>query len=142
MREEFLSQRKFIAAQFKDVEIKVDGRFNEVDGRFNEIERQFQEAERQTHIQFKEVEKQFDKKIDGVDKKIDGVDKKLSDRLNHIQNASRNFLRTRGWEEISPVGSPDVRGATQIPDHFPRNIRHFWNLKDPKLSKSSAIVYR
>ncbi len=142
MREEFLSQRKFIAHQIKDVEVKVDGRFNEV-------KEQSQDAEENMRTQFKEVEKQFEnaeEKMDGrfkdVYKKIDGVDKKMRDYLNHMQKASRNFLRIRGWEEIYPVGSLDPHGGIQTPDYFPRNIRHFWRLKDPKLSKSPVTKSR
>ena len=140
MREEFLSQREFIARQIKEVEIKVDGRFNEVDkkmekmdGRFNEVDKKMEEVD-------KKMEK-MDGRFNEVDKKIDGVDNKIRDYLNHIQKASRNFLRIRGWEEIYPVGSLDPHGGIQTPDYFPRNVKYFWRLKDPTQSKSSVVNF-
>jgi len=165
MREEFLSQREFIAHQIKEVEIKVDGRFNEVEkrsedaeekmrARFKEAEKQFEDAEEKMHRRFKEADKKMDgrfnevdkkleekmekmdRRFNEVDKKIDGVDNKIRDYLNHMQKASRNFLRTRGWEEIYAVGSLDPHGGIQTPDYFPRNVRHFWRLKDATQSKS------
>ncbi len=156
MREEFFSQREFIAHQIKEVEIKVDGRFNEVEKRSEDAEEKmrarFKEADKKMDGRFNEVDKKLeekmekmdrrfnkvDKKLDEVDKKIDGVDNKMRDYLNHMQKASRNFLRTRGWEEIYPVGSLDPHGGIQTPDYFPRNVRHFWRLKDPTQSKSSV----
>lgn len=120
MREEFLSQREFIAHQIKEVEIKVDGRFNEVEKRSEDTE--------------EKMRARFNK----VDKKIDGMDNKMRDYLNHMQKASRNFLRTRGWEEIYPMGSLAPHGGIQTPDYFPRNVRHFWRLKDATQSKSSV----
>jgi DNA anti-recombination protein RmuC len=183
MREEFLSQREFIAHQIKEVEIKVDGRFNEVEkrsedaeekmrARFKEVEKQFEDAEEKMHRRFKEADKKMDgrfnevdkkleekmekmdrrfnevdkkleekmekmdRRFNEVDKKIDGVDNKIRDYLNHMQKASRNSLRTRGWEEIYAVGSLDPHGGIQTPDYFPRNVRHFWRLKDATRSKS------
>lgn len=127
MREEFLSQREFIAHQIKEVEIKVDGRFNEV-------EKRSEDTEEKMRARFNKV----DKKLDEVDKKIDGMDNKMRDYLNHMQKASRNFLRTRGWEEIYPMGSLAPHGGIQTPDYFPRNVRHFWRLKDATQSKSSV----
>ena len=58
--------------------------------------------------------------------------------FNHMQKASRNFLRTRVWEEIYPVGSFDSHGGIQTPIYFPRNVSHFWKLKNPTQSKSSV----
>ena len=87
---------------------------------------------------FNEVDKKLEdleKKMDG---RIDGVNNNMRDYLNHMQKASRNFLRIRGWEEIYPVGSLDSHGGIQTPDYFPRNVRHFWRLKDPTQSKSSV----
>jgi seryl-tRNA synthetase len=165
MREEFLSQREFIAHQIKEVEIKVDGRFNEVekrsedaeekmhrrfkevdekmDGRFNEVDKKLEEKMEKMDRRFNEVDKKLEEKMEKmdrrfneVDKKIDGVDNKIRDYLNHMQKASRNSLRTRGWEEIYAVGSLDPHGGIQTPDYFPRNVRHFWRLKDATRSKS------
>ncbi|MCJ1461609.1 hypothetical protein MMC07_000206 [Pseudocyphellaria aurata] len=81
----------------------------------------------------------MDRRFKEVNKKIDGVNNNMRDYLNHIQKASRNFLRTRGWEEIYPVGSLDSHGGIQTPADFPRNVRHFWRLKDPTQSKSSVV---
>jgi len=100
MREEFLSQREFIAHQIKEVEIKVDGRFNEV-------EKRSEDTEEKMRARLNKV----DKKLDEVDKKIDGMDNKMRDYLNHMQKASRNFLRIRGWEEIYPMGSLAPHGG-------------------------------
>jgi len=145
MREEFLSQREFIAHQIKEVEIKVDGRFNEVekkmDGRFNEADKKLEEKMEKVDRRFEEVDRRFekvDRRFDEVDRRFDEVDNKMRDYLNHMQKASRNFLRTRGWEEIYPVGELDPHGGIKTPDYFPRNVRHFWRLKDPTQSKSSV----
>ena len=131
MRQEFLSQREFIANQIKEVdkkledleekmEMKFEDAKEEMDGRFNEVDKKLEDLE---------------KKMDG---RIDGVNNNMRDYLNHMQKASRNFLRIRGWEEIYPVGSLDSHGGIQTPDYFPRNVRHFWRLKDPTQSKSSV----
>lgn len=149
MREEFLSQREFIAHQINEVEIKVDGRFNEIEkrsedaeekirARFKEVEKQFEDAEEKMHGRFKEADKKMDGRFKETDKKIEEVDKKMRECLNHIQNASRNILRTRGWEAISPVGSFDPQGGVHIPKYFPRTVRHFWRLKYPPQSKQPA----
>lgn len=70
MREEFLSQREFIARQIKDVEIKVDERFKEADkkmnGRFKETDRKIEELDRKMDGRFKET----DKKIEDVAKNM------------------------------------------------------------------------
>ena len=106
--------------KFEDAKEEMDGRFNEVDKKFIKVDKKLEDLE---------------KKMDG---RIDGVNNNMRDYLNHMQKASRNFLRTRGWEEIYPVGSFDSHGGIQTPDYFPRNVRHFWRLKDPTQSKSSV----
>ena len=127
MRKEFLSQREFIANQIKEVDKKLEDAKAEMDGRFNEVDKKFED-----------LEEKMDGRFNEVDKKIDGVNNNMRDYLNHMQKASRNSLRTRGWEEIYPVGSLDSHGGIQTPDYFPRNVRHFWRLKDPTQSKSSV----
>ncbi|KAL9138291.1 MAG: hypothetical protein Q9175_000474 [Cornicularia normoerica] len=138
LRHEFLSQREFIATQIKEVEIKIDGRFREMeikmDGRFKEMDGRFKDVEKR----FEEADKKIDRHFKEVDKKVEGVDKKMRDYLNLIQNASRNYLRTRGWEAISPVGSLDPQGGMHLPEYFPRTIRHFWRLRDSSQSKLIA----
>ena len=128
MRQEFLGQRDFIATQLKEVEKKIDGRFKEVDGRFEKIDERFDKVEKKIDERFKETEKTMDRRFEESDTKMRG-------RFVHMQNASRNFLRTRGWEEIYPVGTLDARGGIHTPEHFPRTVRRFWSLKDSSQSK-------
>ena len=101
MRHEFLGQREFIASQFRDVEKRMDGRFEEVDRRFEEM------------------------------------DKRMRHFFDQVQRASRNFLRIRGWEEISPVGKLDAQGEIHTPEYFPGTVRRFWALKHPSQSELS-----
>ena len=77
----------------------------------------------------------MDRRFKEVDEQFKGVDKKMRKRFNHAQKASRNFLRTRGWEEIYPMGSFDAQGGIHIPDRFPRTVKRFWKLKDSWQSK-------
>ena len=128
MQQEFLGQRGFIATQFKEVEKKIDGRFKEMDGRFEEVDERFNKMEKKIDERFKEMEKTMDGRFEEFDTKMRGG-------FVHMQNASRNFLRTRGWEEIYPMGTLDVRGGIHTPEHFPRTVRRFWSLKDPSQSK-------
>ena len=113
MRQEFLVQREFIATQIKEVEKRMDGRFEEVekkmDGRFKEVDRRFEE-----------------------------VENRIRARFDQIQNVLRNSLRTRGWEAISPVGSLGPRGGIHFPEVFPRTIMQFWKLKETRQSKLLA----
>ncbi|KAI9796724.1 MAG: hypothetical protein M1835_003305 [Candelina submexicana] len=164
MRKEFLSQREFIANQIKEVDKKLEdakeemnGRFNKVhkkfedleekmDERFNKVDKKFEDLEEKMNERFKKVDKKFEdleekmnERFKKVDKKIDGVNNNMRDYLNHMQKASRNSLRIRGWEEIYPVGSLDSYGGIQTPDYFPRNVRHFWRLKDP--TQIDQLVY-
>jgi tetrahydromethanopterin S-methyltransferase subunit G len=71
----------------QDAEEKMHGRFEEankkVDGRFNEVEKRLEDAKEKMDGGFKEVHKQ-----------IVEVDQEMRDHLNHIQKASRSFLRT------------------------------------------------
>ena len=116
---------------------EIDKKLEEVDIRFNVVDKRFNAVDKK----LEEVDKRFnavDKKLEEVDKKIDGVNNNMRDYLNHMQKASRNSLRTRGWEEIYPVGSLDSHGGIQTPDYFPRNVRYFWRLKDLTQSKSSV----
>ena len=138
MRKEFLSQRKFIANQIKDVERKLEDVKAEMDGRFNEVDKKLEDAKEEMDGRFNEVDRKLEDLKKTMDGRIDGVNNNMRDYLNHMQKASRNFLRTRGWEEIYPVGSLDSHGGIQTPDYFPCNVRHFWRLRDPTQSKSSV----
>ena len=139
-REEFLSQRNFIACQIKEVEIKVDGRFTKIEERLEDEEEKMHarvgEVDKQIDIRFNEANKKLDGRLNEVDgklngrfnevgrrfnevnRKIDGVDKKMRDYLNHMQKASRNFLGVRGWEEIYPIGPLDLYGGIEPPGLF------------------------
>ncbi|MCJ1405930.1 hypothetical protein MMC11_009164 [Xylographa trunciseda] len=86
---------------------------------------------------FEEVETKMDRRFEEVDKKFEEVDKRITLRFEHFQKASRNFLRTRGWEEICPVGSLDSQGEIRIPEYFPRTVKRFWRLKRPSQGKQS-----
>ena len=131
IRQESLGQRDFIAAQFREFEKKVDGRFTEMDTKFDG---RFKEMDKRVDGRFTEIDKRFNE----TDKKIEAVDQKMREYLKSMQNASRNILRTRGWEAISPVGSFNPQGGLYIPKHFPRTVRHFWRLKDPPQSEQPA----
>ena len=117
MRQEFLGQRDFIANQFQ----KVDERFKEVEKKMDE--------------RFKEVEKKMDGRFKEVDERFEELDKKMRQRLDDIQKASRNFLRTRGWEAIYRVGTFDAQGGIHTPEYFPSTVKRFWGLKDSSQSK-------
>ena len=131
MRQEFLVQREFIATQIKEVEKRMDGRFEEVekkmDGRFKEVDRRFEEVEKKMDGRFKEVDRRFEE-----------VENRIRARFDQIQNVLRNSLRTRGWEAISPVGSLGPRGGIHFPEVFPRTIMQFWKLKETRQSKLLA----
>jgi len=135
IRQESLGQRDFIAAQFREFEKKVDGRFTEMDKKFDV---RFKEMDKKFDVRFKEMDKRVDGRFNETDKKIDAVDQKMREYLKSIQNASRNILRTRGWEAISPVGSFNPQGGIYTPKYFPRTVRHFWRLKDPPQSEQPA----
>ncbi|MCJ1383633.1 hypothetical protein MMC17_006747 [Xylographa soralifera] len=137
MRQEFLGQREFIASQsrgvdlrFEEIENKMNRRFDEVDKRFDEVDKKFKALEQKMDRRFEEVDKK-------MDRRFEEVDKKMRQRFDHIQKASRNFLRTRGWEEIYPVGSFDSQGSILTPQYFPRTVKRFWKLKGPSQSKQS-----
>ena len=88
MREEFLSQRKFIAHQIKEIKIKVDERFNE-------MKKRFENAKKKTRARFKETNKMMNERFKRTDKKIEEMNKKMKEYFNYIHNASRNILRIR-----------------------------------------------
>lgn len=122
MRQEFLSQREFIASQsrgieekIKEVEKKMDGRFEEVDGRFGEME------------------KKMDGRFEKVDERFQKVDDDIRDIKAHLSNAAaitRNGRIRRMHEPIhlikvlKPTADPDKfvwASHSQVPKHM-KNI--------------------
>lgn len=130
MSQEFLSQRKFIASQIKNVKIKIDERFKKVKNKMNEQFEDVKKRFKKVKARFKKVKKKLNRHFKKVDKKVEEMNKKMRDHLSLIQNTSRNLLRIREWEAISFVKLLDFRDVTHISEHFPRTVRHFWRLKD------------
>ena len=148
MQKEFLGQRQFISSRFDEVEKRMDGQFKELekkmdrgfeevnkemDGRFKEVDERFREVDER----FKEVDRRLKELEKKIDQRFKEFDTNMRTRFEHMQNASRNFLRTRGWEEIYPVGTLDAQGGVHTPEHFPRTVKRFWSLKDPSQSTQS-----
>lgn len=113
MRQEFFDQRDFIAGQFGAVDNRFEETKNNISGRFEEIENK------------------IDQRFKGISQRFEEADRKMRHRLDHLQKASRNSLRTRGWEEIYPVGPFNDQGGVHAPKYFPHTVRRFWRLKDP-----------
>ena len=124
LEEEFLGQRLFIARQFESVNERFQELENSTNTQFEYINGRIQELEKSTTTQFEKINKQFEETNKPVDERMIA-------RLRQIENASRNFLRTRGWEQIAPVGVLDPSGKFLIPNDFPRTVRQFWDLKEP-----------
>ena len=82
--------------------------------RFKEVDRRFEKLDKKIDRRFKEVNKMFKES-----------DTKKRMRFEHIRNALRTILTTRGWEEIYPMGTIDAQSRVQIPEHFPRTVRQF-----------------
>jgi len=153
IRHEFLGQREFIASESRGMEKRIDRQFEQtvkrseemersMEKRFERVDRQFEQTVKRSEEMERSMEKRFervDRQFKEIDKQIgrrsEELDDKMRQRLEYMQNASRNILRTRGWEAISPVGSFDLQGRVCIPDYFPRTVKHFWRLKEPSQSK-------
>ncbi|KAL9591802.1 MAG: hypothetical protein Q9179_007356 [Wetmoreana sp. 5 TL-2023] len=146
IEKEFLAQRQFIAGEFRRVderflkaEQKIEQRFKEADEQFTKLERaigrRFEESERSINRRFEESERR-------IDQRFEEADRKMRQRFNHAQRASRNFLRTRGWEEIYPVGSFDAQGGLHTPQYFPRTVRSFWRLRNPSQREKLVFLVR
>lgn len=144
-RRESVLEREFIANEIRgldrrliELEKKVDGRFHEMESKmdrgFQGVENKFQEVENK----FQELENKMDRRFEELESKIDG---KLRRQLDHLHKASKNTLRTRGWEEIYPVGPLDDRGGLCIPQYFPRTVKHFWKLKMPSRREFEILTY-
>ncbi|MCJ1245701.1 hypothetical protein MMC30_002905 [Trapelia coarctata] len=123
MEQELLGQCEYIERQVHGgIVSKIDERFREADGRFDEMENKVDRR-------FEEVDRKFEE----VDRRFEEMDKKMRQRFENLQGTSRNFLRTRGWEEIYPVGVFDAQGGIHTPKYFPRTVKRFWRLRDPSL---------
>ncbi|KAL8718561.1 MAG: hypothetical protein Q9225_004320 [Loekoesia sp. 1 TL-2023] len=124
-----------LGGRFPEMENKINGRFAELeqkmDRRFEEVDGRFDKLENNMNLRFKEVDERFDKLERNIDRRFKEVDDKMRQRFDHAQKASRNFLRTRGWEDIYPVGSIDAQGGIHTPQNFPRTVRSFWRLRNP-----------
>jgi hypothetical protein len=121
--------------RFQEVEDKMDQRFQEVE---DTMDRRFQELEDTMDRGLQEVEDTMDRGFQELENKMDG---KLRQQLGHLQKASRNALRTRGWEEIYPVGPLDDHGRACIPRYFPRTVKLFWKLKMPRECEFETLAY-
>ena len=139
MRRESVSEREFIANEFRgfdrrlvELDKKTDERFQQME---DKMDRRFQEVEDKMDRRFQEMENKIDRRFQDseskTDRRFEEVDSKLRRNLDHLQKASRNALRTRGWEEIYPVGPLDDHGGVRLPQYFPRTVKLFWKLKMP-----------
>ena len=144
LEQEFLSQRKFIASQFGEITKSVE----QVGVRVQELEKsmgiQSREIE-QVGGRVQELEKSMDIQCRETNQKIElqsqTTDALLRTRLYQIENTSRNFLRTRGWEQIAPVGVLSPSGELSIPHNLPRTVQQFWNLREPDNRKFSQSLF-
>ena len=145
MRQEFLGQREFLAKQLQDREREICPQFKEITERLNTIEKKMDRQSKELRSEMDRQSKELRSEINSQNKELksmmdihsDDLDTKMRKRLGQLQNASRNYLRTRGWEEICPIGIMDAQGDIHTPEHFPRTVRRFWSLKDSSKSKSS-----
>jgi len=142
--QEFLSQREFIASQFREVdrrfeemekkmekrmdgrfeemEKRIDGRFQEVNGRFEEVNERFEEV----NERFEEVNERFRE----VDRRFDKQDVAIRDVKVQLENAAaitRNGRLRRMHQPINlirvlkPADDPDTFVWTshpQVPKHL------------------------
>ncbi|KAL8855364.1 MAG: hypothetical protein Q9178_007996 [Gyalolechia marmorata] len=134
LEQEFVGQRLFLATQFESVNERFRKLENSTRTQFENVDGRIQKLEESTTTQFEKIHKQFGeihKQFEEVNKRVDNVDERVTARLRQIENASRNFLRTRGWEQIAPVGILTPSGELSIPIGFPRTVREFWDLKEP-----------
>ncbi|KAL9124215.1 MAG: hypothetical protein Q9217_006434 [Psora testacea] len=125
MQQEFLSQREFIASQFRgvekkieevekkmdgrfeevdsrfeEVEKKMDGRFEEVHGRFEEVHGRFEEVHgrfEEVHGRFEELEKKMDGRFEELEKKMDGRFEEVEKKIDgRFQEVDRRFDKQEG----------------------------------------------
>ena len=137
MQQEFLSQREFIASQFREVEKKWDERFTQgfkqVDGRFEQLEKKMDERFEQVDERFKQVDerfKQVDERFKQVDERFDKVDCRFDDIKVQLENAAaitRNGRLRRMHQPINlikvlkPAGDPNNfiwTSHPQVPKHM------------------------
>lgn len=134
LEQEFLSQRKFIASQFGEITKSVEGLFQSTHRLIEQVGGRVQELEKSMGIQSREI----DQKIEQRSQTTDAL---LRTRLYQLENTSRNFLRTRGWEQIAPVGVLSPSGELSIPHGLPRTVQQFWNLRKPDNRKFSQSLF-
>lgn len=145
LQQEFFSQRVFNTEQFQDSKQKTKGLFTELDSRLRQRHTKLDERLKQAHTKFdsrlKQINQRFDRVETDIEKQFKDLDYKIDKRLAEfcitireqmyqVQNASLNFMKVRGYEEILPVGPFDTDGKVITPPCFPRTINRFWALKD------------
>ena len=120
----------------------------QVGGRVQELEKSMGIQSRETEQvggRVQELEKSMGIQSRETNQKIElqsqTTDALLRTRLYQIENTSRNFLRTRGWEQIAPVGVLSPSGELSIPHNLPRTVQQFWNLREPDNRKFSQSLF-
>ena len=106
IQQEFLVQRQFIASEIREVEKKMDGRFEEMekkmdgrfeemekkmDGRFEMVDKRFEELGKKMDGRFEEVNKRFEeveKRFQKVDHRFDKQDCQIRDIKVQLENAA------------------------------------------------------
>ena len=88
MQQEVLGQREFIASQFREVEKKMDERFQKVDRRFEEAEKKMDERFQKVDRRFEEVEKKMDERFQEVDRHFDKQEGEIRDVKVQLENAA------------------------------------------------------
>ncbi|KAL8644825.1 MAG: hypothetical protein Q9210_007052 [Variospora velana] len=95
MQREFLGQREFIASQFREVEKKMDGRFEEMDGRFEEMEKKMDERFEQIDRRFEQIDRRFDKQ--------DGEIRDVKVQLENAAAITRNGRLRRMHQPVNLI---------------------------------------
>ena len=125
IRQEFLAQREFIASQSREVERRMDGRFEEVSCRFQELEKKMDER-------FEEVDRRFQK----VDRRFDKLEGELRDLRVQVENAAAFTRNGRLRQMHQPINLIRVLKPTDDPNKF------IWTSHPqvPKHMKSTYIL--
>ncbi len=123
--QEFLSQREFIASQFRvvdrrveEVENKMDRRFEEMekkmDGRFEEVNGRFEEV----NGRFEEMEKNMDGRFEEVNRRFEEVNERFRDVNVQLENAAAIVRNGRLRRMHQPINSIKVLKPADEPDTF------------------------
>ena len=134
LNHEFLGQRRLNATQIQEAEGKAEEYFKGLNGQIKELDQRCYDIEKRIMKHLINLEERTDKRFKESDTKIRG-------QFNQALSTSRNFLRTRGYEEISLVGKFDRNGELLLPPNFPKTVRRFWSLKDPPQSRRSSARF-